>query len=207
MRAIFLRALGAVYLVLCPSLVEDRDWERGWAWFRRGNPDQVAPALTPEPRWPDWLRRALLGSAAGAIVVVRTMEGLDRAGWTVAVLRPFEPLRNGVAPFLSMDAYGLFAVMTTDRPEIIVEGSRAGVTWVPYDFRRKPGDVRRRPRFTTPHMPRLDWQMWFAARSRDCRSQPLVGFHNLVERPWPRSTRGLRTGLCPKSRTRPLVVS
>ena len=92
----------------------------------------------PEPRWPDWLRRALLGSAAGAIVVVTTMEGLDRAGWTVAVLRPFEPLRNGVAPFLSMNAYGLFAVMTTDRPEIIVEGSRDGVTWLPYDFRWKP---------------------------------------------------------------------
>ena len=105
-------------------------------------------------------------------MVVTTMEGLDRAGWTVAVLGPFEPLRNGVAPFLSMVAYGLFAVMTTDRPEITVEGSRDGVTWVPYDFRWKPGEVRRRPRFTTPHMPRLDWQMWFAAFSRDCRSQP-----------------------------------
>ncbi len=30
-------------------------------------------------------------------------------------------------------------------------------------FKYKPGDVNRRPRFTTPHMPRLDWQMWFQA--------------------------------------------
>ena len=26
------------------------------------------------------------------------------------------------------------------------------------------------PRFTTPHMPRLDWQLWFAALAGDCRS-------------------------------------
>ena len=78
---------------------------------------------------------------------------------------------HGVAPLHSMNTYGLFAVMTTDRPEIIVEGSADGVTWRPYSFRWKPGDVDLRPRFTTPHMPRLDWQMWFAALARDCRSQ------------------------------------
>ena len=70
-----------------------------------------------------------------------------------------------------MNAYGLFAVMTTERPEIVVEGSEDGETWTPYAFRWKPGDVDRRPRFTTPHLPRLDWQMWFAALSGDCRSQ------------------------------------
>jgi hypothetical protein len=43
--------------------------------------------------------------------------------------------------------------------------------WLPYAFRWKPGDLDGRPRFTTPHMPRLDWQMWFAALAGDCRSQ------------------------------------
>ena len=62
--------------------------------------------------------------------------------------------------------------MTTERPEIIVEGSDDGVTWRPYVFRWKPGAVDRRPRFCTPHMPRLDWQMWFAALAGDCRRQP-----------------------------------
>ncbi|MGI8516040.1 MAG: lipase maturation factor family protein, partial [Acidimicrobiia bacterium] len=38
--------------------------------------------------------------------------------------------------------------------------------------RRSPGEVDRRPRFTTPHLPRLDWQMWFAALADDCRRQP-----------------------------------
>src|SRR5262249_23701975 len=119
-----------------------------------------------------WWRRLPLGLAGAVIVIVTTMEGLDRSGWTPALFAPFETLRRAVAPFQSMNAYGLFAVMTTDRPEITVEGSRDGVTWVPYEFRWKPGDVDRRPRFTTPHMPRLDWQMWFAALARDCRMQP-----------------------------------
>jgi lipase maturation factor 1 len=38
-------------------------------------------------------------------------------------------------------------------------------TWRPYAFRWKPDDPARRPAFVAPHMPRLDWQMWFAALS------------------------------------------
>lgn len=60
--------------------------------------------------------------------------------------------------------YGLFAVMTPDRPEIVVEGSRDGKEWLAYEFRYKPGNPARRPPWVTPlHMPRLDWQMWFEA--------------------------------------------
>ena len=64
-----------------------------------------------------------------------------------------------------VNSYGLFRVMTTERPEIIFEGSDDGQTWKPYEFVWKPGDPMRQPSFTTPHMPRLDWQMWFAALS------------------------------------------
>jgi predicted DCC family thiol-disulfide oxidoreductase YuxK len=66
-------------------------------------------------------------------------------------------------PFRTFNGYGLFAVMTTERREIIVEGSDDGVNWRPYEFKYKPGDVGRRPAFVAPHQPRLDWQMWFAA--------------------------------------------
>jgi hypothetical protein len=68
-----------------------------------------------------------------------------------------------IAPLRTMNSYGLFAVMTTERREIIVEGSNDGVTWLPYEFKYKPGDVNRRPGFVEPFQPRLDWQMWFAA--------------------------------------------
>ena len=67
-------------------------------------------------------------------------------------------------------------VMTTSRPEILVEGSDDGQNWRAYEFRWKPGDVMRRPRFVAPHQPRLDWQMWFAALS-SCEANPwLVNF-------------------------------
>jgi len=70
-----------------------------------------------------------------------------------------------IEPFRSLNGYGLFRVMTTSRPEIIVEGSDDGVTWRAYEFKYKPGDLARRPSFVEPHQPRLDWQMWFAALS------------------------------------------
>ncbi|HNN96584.1 MAG TPA: lipase maturation factor family protein [Pseudomonadota bacterium] len=63
----------------------------------------------------------------------------------------------------AVNRYGLFAVMTRERPEIVLEGSVDGVTWLPYEFKYKPGALDRRPRYSAPHQPRLDWQMWFAA--------------------------------------------
>jgi lipase maturation factor 1 len=59
--------------------------------------------------------------------------------------------------------YGLFAVMTTERYEFVIEGSDDLAKWRPYEFRWKPGDPRRVPLQAAPHQPRLDWQMWFAA--------------------------------------------
>lgn len=69
------------------------------------------------------------------------------------------------APFGLVNTYGLFAVMTTTRPEIIVQGSNDGRTWLDYEFKYKPGDLRQAPRWVAPYQPRLDWQMWFAALS------------------------------------------
>jgi hypothetical protein len=74
-----------------------------------------------------------------------------------------EQLLGAIQPFRSINSYGLFAVMTTSRPEIILEGSLDGQTWLPYEFKWKPGRLDRGPRFVAPHQPRLDWQMWFAA--------------------------------------------
>lgn len=65
-----------------------------------------------------------------------------------------------------VNRYGLFAVMTTERPEILLEGSDDGVEWKPYEFHFKPGELSRSPGFLAPYHPRLDWQMWFAALSR-----------------------------------------
>ncbi len=81
-----------------------------------------------------------------------------------------------LAPFHLVNHYGLFAVMTTQRPEIIVEGSSDGVTWLPYEFRYKPGDLKSKPAFIEPGQPRLDWQMWFAALSDYRRNKWFLRF-------------------------------
>jgi len=66
-------------------------------------------------------------------------------------------------PFHLTSPYGLFAVMTTTRDEIVIQGSDDGVEWRDYEFRYKPGNLMRPPPWNIPHQPRLDWQMWFAA--------------------------------------------
>jgi hypothetical protein len=77
--------------------------------------------------------------------------------------RPLLAVYGWIEPFRTFNNYGLFAVMTTSRLEIIIEGRDDGLIWRPYEFKYKPGDVKHRPRFVEPHQPRLDWQMWFAA--------------------------------------------
>ena len=155
-------------LVLCLSLVEDWDW--------RIRDRDKSPPPRPVP-----IRATVLGLVAAVVVLVTLLEGAAAVcrqgplpapwervrGW----LEPLEPVRGWLEPLRSFNAYGLFAVMTTRRPEIQVEGSDDGETWAPYLFRWKPCEPDRRPRFTTPHLPRLDWQMWFAALGLNCRSE------------------------------------
>ncbi len=72
-------------------------------------------------------------------------------------------LLNPISPYRTINGYGLFRVMTTSRPEIIVEISDDGHTWAACELPYKPGNINRAPPIAAPHMPRLDWQMWFAA--------------------------------------------
>ena len=111
---------------------------------------------------PSWRRHA----RAGATVLLL---GLSAVAMVREIRRPApmpagaDTLLGNVAPFRSVNDYGLFRVMTTERLEIIVQGSADGSTWREYPFKWKPGDPTRAPGFVQPHMPRLDWQMWFAA--------------------------------------------
>jgi hypothetical protein len=84
-----------------------------------------------------------------------------------------------VSPFRIVNNYGLFRVMTTSRPEIIIEGSNDGENWVEYEFKSKPGNLKTAPPWVQPHQPRLDWQMWFAALGN---TQNNPWFVNLMER-------------------------
>jgi len=85
-----------------------------------------------------------------------TGEGISPSGVTQSLI-------SSAGYFRSMNSYGLFRVMTTKRPEIIISHSSDGENWIPYEFEYKPVALQMRPRFFFPHMPRLDWQMWFEA--------------------------------------------
>jgi hypothetical protein len=108
---------------------------------------------------------ALAVAVTGAHALLRVEPGAPLPEALVGLTRAVEPLD-------AFHSYGLFAVMTTDRPEIQIEGSRDGKTWLPYPFRWQPDRLDRPPRFATPHMPRLDWQLWFAALDGSCDADP-----------------------------------
>lgn len=85
--------------------------------------------------------------------------------------KPLTDLARRISPFHICSSYGLFRTMTIDRPEIILEGSSNGLTWVAYDFKWKPDRLDERPRFIAPHQPRVAWQLWFAALERQYHPQ------------------------------------
>ena len=121
--------------------------------------DRPPRARTSPIRWPTkllsvapWTRRAF------ALVLATANLGMFVGGPPGLVWRMLVPLS-------SVNHYGLFAVMTRERPEITIEGSDDGVEWRAYVLPWKPGPVDRRPGFVEPHQPRLDWQLWFAALS------------------------------------------
>ena len=76
---------------------------------------------------------------------------------------PLKSLLRTTSTFSLVNNYGPFAVMTTERNEIIVQGSNDALNWSDYQFKYKPGKLNRELGWNIPHQPRLDWQMWFEA--------------------------------------------
>ncbi|HEV2437340.1 MAG TPA: lipase maturation factor family protein [Verrucomicrobiae bacterium] len=123
-----------------------------------------APARS---RWPRFITVPLAVGVAMLYLFQISLTLGARPAW----FYPVAVADAWLEPFRTFNGYGLFAVMTTERREIIVEGSNDGVNWRPYEFKYKPGDVDRQPAFVAPFQPRLDWQMWFAALG-DYRQNP-----------------------------------
>lgn len=158
-------------IVLCYSVLDDRDLA-GWR-PRKGETESVE--IAPGPDWPrGWSRprRIFVGIVGGILVAVTGAQTLETVWPRTAIPIPIQMIAQVIEPLRSANSYGLFRVMTTERPEITVEGSDDGETWKPYRFKWKPCEPDRRPQFVAPHMPRLDWQMWFAALGGDCRNEP-----------------------------------
>jgi len=143
-------------VALCLFLVDDAALggilPQRWAEFMSAKPSRQ--------KWPK-LPRAICGSFAALVLFasgLQMAETFSHIHWP-----PADAVVRAVSPFEIVNTYGLFAVMTTSRPEIVIEGSNDGENWLAYEFKYKPGELTRRPTWVEPHQPRLDWQMWFAA--------------------------------------------
>jgi hypothetical protein len=141
-------------LALTLLLLDDTVLARLFPWAVGGS------AVVPTPLW--W--QALVWPAGLVLFVLSLDPWLRALGRPSLWPAPVQAALAWLLPFRLVHGYGLFSVMTTARPELVVEGSDdGGRTWRPYGFRWKPGDPRRPPRQVAPYQPRLDWQMWFAA--------------------------------------------
>jgi predicted DCC family thiol-disulfide oxidoreductase YuxK len=158
-------------VLLCLLLLDD-------AALRKILPRGLAGSSGTRP--PARARRGASWSvgALGLLLIAVSLVQMDArfGGNPPALARRLDAL---IEPLHIVNAYGLFAVMTTQRDEIIIEGSSDGSHWQEYEFRYKPGDLARRPRWNIPHQPRLDWQMWFAALDDP---QRLPWFHRLLQK-------------------------
>jgi len=142
-------------MAFCILLFDDTAWPaRLTGWIRDHARKQFAQ------RWP----RMEAGVTIALLAFIMPLSIVQMAEMLSVDLGPgVSRWSRWVAPFGIVNGYGLFANMTTQRIEIVIEGSRDGSAWTEYEFPDKPGDVRRAPPWVAPYQPRLDWQMWFAA--------------------------------------------
>ena len=153
-------------MLLCVFLFDD-------AALRRVTPRWIASRAQSHAPHPG--RTATTVATVLALIVVPI--GFNRIWQTLTRtdLPVIGAISATLSPLLIVNPYGLFAVMTTARPEIVIEGSDDGQAWREYALRYKPGPLDRPPLWNIPHQPRLDWQMWFAALG-DVRENPWFAY-------------------------------
>lgn len=134
--------------VLCIPLLDDAQMRVPTVVVREGSPPSTA-----------WGRARV--AILTALVALASVDLASSLG--VVLPAPIERVAASVAPLHLTSPYGLFAVMTTVRDEILIEGSDDGERWLAYDFRYKPDAPDGALPLAPLHMPRLDWMLWFAA--------------------------------------------
>ena len=117
------------------------------------------PALTEAPRW------------FAALVIVFAVLTLVLSYWPVRnMISRSQRMNMSFNPFHLINTYGAFGSIGRTRREVVIEGTdeltiSEQTLWREYEFKGKPGAVRRLPRQWAPYHLRLDWLMWFAAIS------------------------------------------
>jgi hypothetical protein len=136
-------------IALCVLLFDDGSWA----------PRRKREVAGSRARWPVLVPATILIATLPINAWLTYTAIKPQAEWP----KPLLAVYGAIEPFRIANGYGLFRVMTKERPEIEIEGSADGSNWSAYEFKWKPGDLKRAPGWVAPHQPRLDWQMWFAA--------------------------------------------
>lgn len=122
----------------------------------------------PAVRWVEEIPVGALGATLLALSLVAPaseLTGLTPPG-------PVTSAARAVAPFRVANRYGLFARMTTHRPVPILEARWGDGPWTEIPWRWQTSTPDRAPVQVAPHMPRLDWQLWFAGLAGSCDRAP-----------------------------------
>jgi hypothetical protein len=175
-------------IALCLTLLDDRYFANFWPFKKAIS--QIKPAKLAWPRW-------VILPLVAVILMLSTVVMASTLRVNSVLPAPVAAIYRLLSPFQLVNGYGLFAVMTTSRPEIIVEGSDDGLDWKTYEFKYKPGDLTLKPRFVAPFQPRLDWQMWFAALSSYRNNPWFVSFSARLLQGSPEVLRLLKTNPFP----------
>ena len=106
----------------------------------------------------------------GAIYALAAVVAVLSVAPTLNMLSASQIMNTSFEPFHLVNTYGAFGSITRTRYEIVIEGTddqevTSATKWREYEFKGKPGDVRRRPPQIAPYHLRLDWLMWFAGIS------------------------------------------
>ncbi|MDD5578828.1 MAG: lipase maturation factor family protein [Methylobacter sp.] len=142
-------------LLLCLFLFDDRD-------LLKITPEWLRVRLNQHYQPPIFAANLCAISWAGFVITILTTH-IWMAQTQRLPPRPLITLLQAASAFAIVNNYGPFAVMTTERDEIIIEGSQDGEHWLEYGFKYKPDSIDKPLSWNIPHQPRLDWQMWFAA--------------------------------------------
>lgn len=140
---------------LCLTCLDDGWWRRVHWGVQQVAAAQAVATRSVKPVLVRWFAAASVGITFFE-AVADVFPGSAASPLVQAVM-------EGVGPLRSFNYYGLFAVMTVERPELAIEGSDDGTDWREFELPYKPGPTSRRPAWVAPYQPRLDWQLWFAA--------------------------------------------
>ena len=135
------------------------------ARIRQGLPDTRSERHDPAPV----SFRVFRGPLVTALIALNLWVLAGRTGVELPENDALSALTKSARALNICSTYGAFANMTEDRPEILIEGSRDGETWHPYTLKYKTLALDRPHGFAGPHMPRLDWQLWFGALRQQCK--------------------------------------